>query len=211
VKPGLAAGLLWLLGLAGCCIEESPAILYLPTWMSADLAEACLVSPNDHESDTAIDALADYLSHLTYRPSNKRQCVLLNGTACQLDYPCDEPPDLGHCPEPVIPKRRYRACFGCGAEGRGGYARMKLRPKTYGLLERVQRESGSATREEALHKAILYYRDLWRKKRQDPNFYKDPNNLPHFRKPNEPCPWLAELQRRMKEADFRRKDGGAAQ
>src|SRR5262249_42297724 len=41
LKPGLAAGLLWLLGLAGCCIEESPSMLVLSPNMDADLKEAC--------------------------------------------------------------------------------------------------------------------------------------------------------------------------
>jgi hypothetical protein len=178
--------------------------------MSADLAEACRISPNDSESTTVILALADYLNHLTYRPSDKRKCVLLNGTACQQDYPCDKPPDLGYCPEPIIPERRYRACFGCGAESSGVYARLQLHPNTYALLERVQRESGSATREEALYKAILYYRDLWRKKRQDPNFDKTPNRLPYYRKPDEPCPRAAEFSRRLRERDAR-QDGGATE
>ena len=88
---------------------------------------------------------------------------------------------------------------------------MQLHPSTYGLLERVKRESGSATREEALHKAILYYRDVWRKRRQNPNFYKDPYNLPHYRKPNEPCPWTEELARRKREWDLRPPDGGGTQ
>jgi hypothetical protein len=176
--------------------------------MAADLAETCRVSPNDSETNTAIYALADYLSDLTHRPSDKRQCVLLNGTACQLDYPCDEPPDLGNCPDPVIPPRRYYACFGCGAESGVEHDRMRLHPSTYGLLERVQRESGAPTREEAFHRAILYYKQYWLKKRQDPNFYKNPNHVPHYRKPDEPCPRSAELKRRIKEADARSQDGG---
>jgi hypothetical protein len=211
LKPGSAGCLLALLWLGSCCVEESPSVLFYSSTTARDLAEACRISRNDTYYDTAAYALADYLGHLIHRPSDKPQCIEHYGSACQMNYPCDEPPDLGDCPDPIVPPRRYSVCFGCNAQPQAVPYRLRLDPSTYGLLERVVRESGSQTREEALHKAILYYQDHWLNMRKDPNFYKDPNHLPHYRKPDESCPSEAELKQRKAEVDTRSRDGGGQQ
>lgn len=179
-----------LLWLGGCCIEESPGMVTFPNEIELDLERACRLSSHESLHFTAVQALASYLGHLQYRPSAERRCIEYFGSACQFDYPCDKPPDLAGpnpCPPLEAPPPRYYACFGCGVQSKQQPNGLRLNGSELALLERVTRESGARTREEALHRALVYYAQIWLKERQKPDFYQHEYNLPHLRKPDEPC------------------------
>lgn len=188
---GLKGWLPLLLWLGGCCLEESPGIVAFADRVEADLERACQVSSLESLSFTALTALSVYLGELTRPPSSKEGlCLEYYGTACQFEHPCEEKPDLGGpdpCPPKEAPPRRYHACFGCGGPATPPANFLKFDGRQLDLLDRVVKESGARSREEALHRAILFYEQIWVKKRQKPDFFQHAYNLPPERKHNEPC------------------------
>ena len=139
---------------------------------------------------TALLALSGYLGRSLNPQKGEAQCIEYYGTACQFYHPCDEKPDMSGpdpCPAKEAPPRRYHACFGCGGPSKPPANFLQFDGRQIDLLDRVMRESGAKSREEALHRAILDYEQVWKKKRQQPDFYQHAHNLPIERKPDTPC------------------------